>query len=120
MILVELHGLEVFGRHGVTDEERERGQIFLFDVQLEVADAALSDRLEDAVDYNEVAACVRAVSDGPQFSLLEALAAAVADEIVARFPLGRVRVRVRKREVRPAGLEVEWTAATVERPESCH
>ena len=116
MILVELHGLEVFGRHGVTDEERERGQTFLFDMQLEVSDSALSDRLEDAVDYNEVAACAREVSDGQAFSLLEALAAAIADEIVARFPISRVRVRARKREVRPAGHEVEWTAATVERP----
>lgn len=116
MILVELHGLEVFGRHGVTEEERERGQTFLFDVQLEVSDAAVSDRLEDAVDYNDVAACAREVSDGKQFALLETLAAAVADEIVARFPVARVRVRVRKPEVRPAGLAVDWTAATVERP----
>jgi dihydroneopterin aldolase len=116
VILVELYGLEVFGRHGVTEEERERGQTFLFDVQVEVSEAALSDRLEDAVDYNEVAACIQRVSDGQVFSLLEALSAAVADEIVARFPVARVRVRVRKREVRPGDLEVEWTAATVERP----
>jgi dihydroneopterin aldolase len=117
VILVELYGLEVFGRHGVTEEERERGQIFLFDVQLEVSEAALSDRNEDTVDYNEVASCIRAVSDAQTFSLLEALSAAVADEIVVRFHVARTRVRVRKREVRPAGLEVEWTAATVERPD---
>jgi dihydroneopterin aldolase len=116
LILVELHGLEIFGRHGVTDEERARGQNFLFDIELEVTDAALSDRIEDAVDYNEVAACVRAVSDRRGFALLEALAAAVAEEIVLRFAVPRVRVRVRKREVRPGGLQVEWTAATVERP----
>jgi dihydroneopterin aldolase len=116
VILVELHGLEVFGRHGVTDEERERGQTFLFDVQLEVSEAALSDRLEDAIDYNDVAACIRELSDAQVFSLLETLSAAVADEIVARFPVARVRVRVRKRDVRPAGLEVDWTAATAERP----
>ncbi len=116
MILVELHGLEVFGRHGVTSEERERGQTFLFDIQLELSDEALSDRLEDTVDYNEVAARVREVSDGRQFTLLEALAAAVADEIIGRLPVARVRVRVRKPDVRPADLEVEWTAATVERP----
>ena len=115
MILVDLHGLEVFGRHGATEEERAHGQVFLFDVQLEVSDGALSDRLEDAVDYVEVAECIRGVSDGKQFALLEALAAAVADEIAARFPVLRVRVRVRKPEVRPAGLTVEWTAATVER-----
>jgi 7,8-dihydroneopterin aldolase/epimerase/oxygenase len=116
VIPVELHGLEVFGRHGATDEEREQGQVFLYDVQLDVPDAALSDRLEDAVDYVEVAQCIREVSDGRRFTLLEALAAATADEIVSRFPVTRVRVRVRKRDVRPAGLAVEWTAATVERP----
>jgi len=116
LILVDLHGLEVFGRHGVTEEERERGQTFLVDVQLEVPDAALSDRLEDTVDYNEVASCIREVSDANQFALLEALAAAIADEVIARFQVARVRVCARKPAVRPAGLEVEWTGATVERP----
>jgi dihydroneopterin aldolase len=115
LIEVELRGLEVAGRHGATEEERRTAQPFLYDVRLDVSDAALSDRLEDAVDYEEVAACIRAVSDGRQFALLEAMAAAVADEIVARFPVARVRVRVRKPRARPAGLDVEWSAATVER-----
>jgi dihydroneopterin aldolase len=112
---MELEALEIFGRHGATEDERSRGQTFLYDVRLEVGDAALSDRLEDAVDYVEVADCVRSVSDARQFSLLEALAAAVADAILARFPVERVRVRVRKPDVRPAGLAVAWSAATVER-----
>jgi dihydroneopterin aldolase len=115
MIHVELRGLDVFGRHGATEAERSEGQSFLYDVRLEVGDAALSDRLEDAVDYVQVAAGVREVSDARQFTLIESLAAAVADEIVARFPVERVRVRVRKPSVRPAGLDVEWSGATVER-----
>jgi 7,8-dihydroneopterin aldolase/epimerase/oxygenase len=115
VILVEVAGLELHGKHGVSEEEQERGQAFLFDLRLEVSDGALSDRIEDAVDYREVAACVRDVSDGRRFRLVEALAAAVADAIAARFPIERVSVRVRKPEVRPAGLAVEWTAATVER-----
>lgn len=115
MIAVELAGLEVFGYHGVEEDERRDGQPFLFDLALEVSDAALSDRIEDAVDYREVVALVREVSGGRQFQLLEALAAAVADELVARFPVERVRVRVRKPQV-DVGLPVEWSAATVERP----
>ena len=115
MIEVELAGLRIFGRHGVTDEERERGQDFLYDIRLSVVDDALSDRIEDAVDYREVADAVRALSDSRRFSLLEALAAGVADMIVERFAVEHVTVRVRKPEVRPAGLDVEWTAATVER-----
>jgi dihydroneopterin aldolase len=116
MIVVELEGLEIFGRHGVGEEERARGQVFLHDLRLEVSDAALSDRLEDTVDYVAVAEVVKEISDGHEFHLLEALAAAVADAVRQRFPVDRVRVRVRKREVEPAGLPVAWTAATVERP----
>jgi dihydroneopterin aldolase len=112
-VKVEVHGLEVFGRHGVLEEERRDGQLFLFDLELEVGDAGLSDRIEEAVDYRAVVARVRAVSDGHPFALLEALAAAVADAIAADFPVESVLVRVRKR---PADLAVEWTAASVRRP----
>lgn len=115
MIVVEVEGLELQGHHGASAEEQERGQRFLFDVRLEVSDSAFSDRLEDAVDYREVARCVQGVSDGRRFVLLEALAAAAADAILAQFPVEAVQVRVRKPDVRPAGFAVDWTAATVER-----
>jgi dihydroneopterin aldolase len=114
VISVELRGLELRGHHGADADEQDRGQRFLFDVALDVSDAALSDRLEDAVDYRDVASAVRRVSDGTRFSLLETLAAAVADELLARFDAERVRVRVRKPDV-VLDPPVEWSAATVER-----
>ena len=114
MIELELRGLEVRGHHGALPEERERGQLFLFDVRLVVPDAATSDRLEDAVDYRDVARAVREVSDGRAYHLLEALAAGVADELLARFAVERVRVRVRKPDVE-LDPPVEHAAATVER-----
>lgn len=115
MIAVQIRDLRVFGRHGVHEDERERGQDFLFDVELEVGERGTSDRLEDAVDYVEVARAVQDVSDAQQYALLEALASAVADEFERRFAPERVRVRVRKPEVRPAGLE-GTVSVTVTRP----
>ena len=114
MIDLELHGLELHAKHGVLPEEREQGQRFLVDLRLGVPDAALTDRIEDAVDYREVAEVVREVSDGHTFALLEAFAAAVADALLERFPLERVSVRVRKPDVR-LDPPVEFSAATVER-----
>lgn len=112
---IELVGLELLGRHGVEEDERREGQRFLFDVSLDVpADAARSDRIEDAVDYREVVAVVREVSDGHAFRLLEALAAGVADALLARFPVERARVRVRKPDV-SLSLPVEHAAVIVER-----
>jgi len=113
MIEVEVHGLEVFGHHGVEEEERREGQTYLYDVWLLVDEAVLSDRIEDAVDYRFVADTVREVSEARVYNLLEALAAAVADAVVERFPVESVRVRVRKPEV---DMPVEYTAATVTRP----
>jgi len=118
MTSVEVIGLELHGFHGVNEDERRDGQLFLFDLWLDVPDAAASsDRIEDAVDYREVVACVRGVSDGRKFQLLEALSAAVADAVLARFPVERVRVRVRKPDVQ-LGVPVEHTAATAERVRS--
>jgi 7,8-dihydroneopterin aldolase/epimerase/oxygenase len=118
VITVELHGLEVFGRHGLLEDERRAGRTFLYDLWLEVSDEALSDRIGDAVDYREVADCVRGTSDGRRFNLLEPLAAAVAEALVERFPLERARVRVRKPRVVVEGLKTEYSAATVERSRS--
>jgi dihydroneopterin aldolase len=115
VIVVEVRGLRVFGRHGVHEEERERGQDFLFDVELEVGERGTSDLLEDAADYVEVARTVQEVSDARRFNLLEALASAVADELERRFSPERLRVRVRKPEVRPAGLD-GTVRVTVTRP----
>jgi dihydroneopterin aldolase len=113
MIRVHLKGLEVFGHHGVDEEERREGQSFVYDIRLSVSDEALSDRIEDTVDYRQVAEVVREVSDSRTFNLLEALAAAVADAIVERFPVESVRLRVRKTKV---DLPVEYTAAILDRP----
>jgi dihydroneopterin aldolase len=112
-MIVELRGLEVFGRHGAYPEEERDGQVFLFDVELEVGERGADDRLEGAVDYTEVAAAIGELSDARRFDLLEALATATADLLFERFSPERVRVRVRKR---PAGLPVEHSAVTVERP----
>ena len=115
MITVEVRDLRLLGRHGVHEEERRRGQDFLFDVELDVGERGTTDRIEEAVDYVEVARAVREVSDSQPYALLEALASAVADELERRFKPERLRVRVRKPEVRPAGLEGA-VGVTVTRP----
>ncbi len=112
MIEVELRGLEVFGHHGVTEEEQEAGVTLLWDVAWRLGDVS-EDDLSATVDYVEVAEVVREVSGSRRFQLLESLAESVADAIYGRFSVQWLRVRVRKTDL---DLPVEHTAATVERP----
>jgi dihydroneopterin aldolase len=114
-IVIEIQGLEVRGRHGALPVEKELGQPFLFDIQLVAHDAGVrTDQLADTVDYTAVAGRARAICEGHRFNLLEALAAAIADDLLEHFPASRVRVRVRKPEVK-LDSPVDWTAATIER-----
>jgi dihydroneopterin aldolase len=106
-VRIELSGLELRGFHGVLDDERRDGQRFRFDVVVDVPEPAADD-IDAAVDYRDVAACVREVSDGRHFQLLETLAAAVADELRRRFPVERAQVRVGKPD-----LELEGGHASV-------
>jgi 7,8-dihydroneopterin aldolase/epimerase/oxygenase len=115
-LTIELLGLELHGFHGVLEQERRAGQRFLVDVWLEPSDAtaAETDRIEDAVDYRDVVALVREVSDGHAYRLLEALAGAIAEALVARLRVRQARVRVRKPDV-VLELPVEHAAVIAER-----
>ena len=109
-MIVELAGVEVFGRHGVDEDERRDGQTFLVDVSLDVAEPK-EDSLDATFDYRRARDIVRAVNERESFRLLESFAVAVADQLIAEPEVERARVRVRK----PGIAWAEWTAASVER-----
>ena len=113
---IELHGIVLHGYHGVLEEERRDGQRFLVDVELDLEHekAALTDSIADAIDYREIVARVREISDGRAYHLLEAFAAAIADALLHELPVTAVRVRVRKPDV-VLDPPVEFAAVSVER-----
>jgi len=110
-MIVEVHGLELFGRHGGNDDERRDGQTFGFDLTLEIAEPK-EDAIDATIDYRHVRDIVRGINDAESYQLLETLAAATADALNAELRVKRVRVTVRK----PGVAWAEWTGVTCERP----
>ncbi len=110
-MIVEVHGLELFGRHGVKDDERRDGQTFIFDVTVEIAEPK-EDAIDETMDYRLVRDIVRGINEAESYQLLETLAAAIADALNAELRVERVRVTVRK----PGVAWAQWTGVTCERP----
>lgn len=108
---VEIRGLELFGKHGVGEEERRDGQTFLVDVTLRLPEPA-RDELSATIDYRRARDIVQSVNERESFLLLESFAAAIADALDAQLQAEHVEVRVRK----PGVAWAEWTAASAERP----
>ncbi|MCW2973503.1 MAG: folate biosynthesis protein [Thermoleophilia bacterium] len=95
---IRLDGLSVYAHHGMVAEERSLGQRFEFDVEVDLPDcvACRTDDAADAVAYEAIAAVVVEVATNFRFSLMEALADAVCMELLAEFPVSRVRLSVSK------------------------
>jgi dihydroneopterin aldolase len=103
---IVLTNLRFDARHGVHAWERETAQPFEVDVEswLDLEPAGRTDDLARTIDYGLLYDAVADVVGGPSRNLLESLAAAVADEVLARFPtVDAVVVRVRKPAVRLGG-----------------
>ena len=97
-LTVSIRGLEAFGRHGVYEPERELGQRFVIDLDIQLSDArsAESDDLSLTVDYGALAAAVAEIVGGEPVALLERLASLIADRVLAEPRARAVSVTVRK------------------------
>jgi dihydroneopterin aldolase len=101
-----LDGMVFQARHGVHEREKVTAQRFEVDVELllDLQPAGLEDDLARTLDYGRVYETVRTIVESTTFNLIEALAEAIAHELLSDFPgLEEVTVRVRKPEVQLGG-----------------
>jgi 7,8-dihydroneopterin aldolase/epimerase/oxygenase len=109
-----LDGMTFQGTHGVYPEEQQTPQRFEVDVELalNLQPAGLSDDLAQTIDYGQVFETCRQIVESTRFDLIEALAEAIAHEVLAEFAVAEVTIRVRKPQVqlggtlRSAGVEI--------------
>jgi dihydroneopterin aldolase len=113
-VAVEVSGLSLYTRHGVSAAERELGQRLVFDIAFELddCDATVTDRVEDTVDYGEVCEQVALAAQERQYRTLERLCTAVADRLIERFGAESVRVKATKPEP-PIPLPVDEVSVEV-------
>ena len=95
---VSIRDLAVSAVIGVHDWEREIEQTLVVSVDMaaDVAKAAASDDLADALDYSAVAETIAAVLREGKFRLIETAAERVAERLLADFPLTWLRLELRK------------------------
>jgi dihydroneopterin aldolase len=113
-----LEGMVFYGRHGTLPAERELGQPFVVDVelQLDLRPAGLSDDLSQTVDYGEVHQQAREIVEGPPVNLTETVAERIAAVILEdHSAVEAVRVKVAKPHVRLGDTVLARSAVEISR-----
>jgi dihydroneopterin aldolase len=113
-VTVEVNGLSLYTHHGVTAAEREVGQRLIIDIRLDLgdADATVTDRVEDTVDYGRVCEVAALVATQRSDKTLERLCAAIADRLLRDFDAQAVYVKAAKPEP-PIPLSVDDVSVEV-------
>ncbi|NTW05155.1 MAG: dihydroneopterin aldolase [Peptococcaceae bacterium] len=96
---IVMKGMKFFGYHGVLAWEKELGQIFEVDleVELDLEAAGRKDDLKYTVSYAELFAMVEEVFTGYSFDLIEAVAHTIASRIINKYlQIERIKVAIKK------------------------
>jgi dihydroneopterin aldolase len=106
-----------YGFHGANSEEKELGQRFIVDLEIEydLRPAGASDALTDTVNYSRFYQAVKEVMEGPSLNLLEAVAQRIATNILGLYPVESVLVKLKKPEVPIKGSILDYAAVQIYR-----
>ena len=101
MDIIKLTNIVFYAHHGYYKAERELGQRFELDIEVEcdLAQAAETDDLKSTIDYRKVYALAKDAFENYKFKLLETVAERIAIQILQKFSVGAVLIRVRKPNV---------------------
>ena len=110
---IKLLGLSFYGYHGVSNSEQETGRMYEVDCEVEkdLRQAGKTDNLEDTVNYQAIYDTIKESVEEKKYFLLEKLAGEIAQNILDKFDVRKVILRVRKMNPPIAGhirsVEVE-------------
>ena len=115
-----IHALKAEAIIGIYDWERQVRQTVLVDIEIgaDIRKAALTDSIEDTLNYKRVAKRVLAFVEGSQFQLVETLAEHLAMLVLEEFGVAWVRIVLSKpgavRNSKDVGVAVERELASLE------
>ena len=115
-----IHALKTETIIGIYDWERQVRQTVLIDVEIgaDIRKAALTDSIEDTLNYKRVAKRVLAFVEASQFHLVETLAEHLAMLILEEFGVGWVRIALSKpgavRSSRDVGVALERDSGSLD------
>jgi len=110
---ISITGIQAHGYHGLLEDEKKNGQLFIVDVEIELdlSKAGKSDDIKKSVDYNALAVLIHSEITGPSVNLIESLAHRIGLKALETFKeIDEIKVTVHKPK---APIEVSFTDVSV-------
>ena len=101
-LTIQVKGINVFGTHGVYEQEKKKGQEFRIDLQIELRENILnfenykSESFNNSVNYENLVNEVINVSDNNSFDLIETFAYEILNSLRKYNNISKATVTIHK------------------------
>ena len=101
-LTIQVKGINVFGTHGVYEQEKKKGQEFRIDLQIELRENILnfenykSESFNNSVNYENLVNEVINVSDNNSFDLIETFAYEILNSLKKYNNISKATVTIHK------------------------
>ena len=101
-LTIQVEGINVYGTHGVYEQEKKKGQEFRIDLQIELRENILnfenykSESFNNSVNYENLVNEVINVSDNNSFDLIETFAYEILNSLKKYNNISKATVTVHK------------------------
>lgn len=98
MAVLRMAGMKFFGHHGVTEEEKAKGEKYEVDCEIrtDISKCAESDNIDDAINYDMVYFLIQEHMENRRYNLVETIAERLKEEIKRKTNADKILIRVRK------------------------
>ena len=117
MDMIYIENLELFGYHGVLEEEAVLGQKFIICARLflDTREAGKDDDLSKSLDYSDVCRSIKDIVKNERCQLIECLAEIIAEKLLLTYDiLKEVEITVKKPWA-PVLVHLDSVSVTIKR-----
>ena len=112
---INIKGLEFYAKHGVLEIEKERGQVFSIDCEIQVDTSNCKDKIENTIHYGNVSMDIVEFATSHTYDLLESLVNKLAKFLLTKYRMAKeITVTVHKPHA-PIPTKFEDVSVTVTR-----
>lgn len=96
---IKLNKIELYGYHGLLDNEKNNGQNFEIDVEMSFIQKNNLDNIKNSIDYCNVYEKIKEVFLEKRFNLIESLVDYMGNALMSEFDLLTCKIYIKKPDV---------------------
>lgn len=95
-MIIKINEIQLFGYHGLYQEEKENGQNFIISLQIDIDYKDKSDKIENTLDYVDIIDQVKNVFSEKRYNLIETLAVEISENLMTNQKIKSLDISIKK------------------------